>query len=287
MNLSRLQALAAAVLFSTGGAAIKSTAMSSWQVAGFRSGVAAAVILLFLPAARRNWNARVLAAASAYAATLVLYVMANKLTTAANATFLQAAAPLYLLLLGPWLLKEPVCRRDLLFMALLAAGMAAFFAGGQTPAGTAPDPLSGNWYGVGSGVAWALTLIGLRWAGTRGDGAGMAAVAAGNLIAFAVCLPRALPVHDSAPADWLVVGYLGIFQIGLAYLLLTAAARRLSALELSLLVLAEPALNPVWAWIAHGERPGVWALAGGALILGATLARTLAESRRKPAGEAA
>jgi drug/metabolite transporter (DMT)-like permease len=279
MNSARLQALAAAVLFSTGGAAVKSASLTSWQIAGFRSAVAAAVILLFLPAARRGWNHRVLAAACAYAATLVTYVHANKLTTAAAATFLQAAAPLYLLLLSPWVLQEPVRRRDLAFVILVACGLAALLAGAPPPAVTAPDPARGNWFGLASGLAWALTLIGLRWAGTRGGGAGMAAVAGGNLLAFACCLPFAFPVRGASPAGWLVVAYLGVFQIGLAYLLLTAAARKLTALELSLLVLAEPALNPLWALLVHGERPGAWTAIGGALILGATLVRAFRAAR--------
>ncbi len=108
----RLLILAAAVLFSTGGAAIKSASLTSWQVACFRSGVAAVALLLLVPASRRLRNYRVWVAAAAYAATMILFVAANKLTTAANAIFIQSTAPLYLLLLGPWLLKEPIRRRD-------------------------------------------------------------------------------------------------------------------------------------------------------------------------------
>jgi len=278
--LSRLAALAAAVLFSTGGAAIKAASLTSWQVAGFRSGVAAGAVLLLLPAARRGWSRRVPVAAAAYAATMVLFVLANKLTTAANAIFLQAAAPLYLLLLGPLLLKERIRRRDLAVMALIAAGMALFFADAPPPAATAPDPFRGNLFGAASGVFWALTVAGLRWLESRdGPGAGMPMVAAGNAMAFLFCLPHALPVSGATAADWLVTVYLGVFQIGLAYVCLSYAVRRLPALETSLLLLAEPALNPVWAWLAHGEDPGGWALAGGALILAATAASALVPRR--------
>jgi drug/metabolite transporter (DMT)-like permease len=83
----------------------------------------------------------------------------------------------------------------------------------------------------------------------------------------------AFPVR-AAPLDWAAVAYLGVFQIGAAYLLLGAGIRHVPALEASVLLLLEPALNPLWAWLVHGERPGAWSLAGGALILGATLART-------------
>src|SRR3990172_9137079 len=101
--MSQLQLLAAAVLFSTGGAAIKACTLSSWQIASFRSVIAAVALFLLLPDARRRWTWRAVAVGAAYAATLMLFVLGNKLTTAANTIFLQSTAPLYILLLGPWL----------------------------------------------------------------------------------------------------------------------------------------------------------------------------------------
>ena len=277
---SRLQLLAAALLFSTGGAAIKATMLTGWQVACFRSGIAAAAILLLAPASRRNWSWRVPPVGVAYAMTMVLFVIANKLTTSANAIFLQDTAPLYLLVLGPWLLREPVRRSDLLLMAVLAAGMSLFFVGEQAVFRTAPEPFRGNVIAVASGVTWALTIGGLRWLESGGGKqSGLATVAAGNLIAFLACLPMALPLGGPGLTDWLVVSYLGIIQIGLAYVFLTRAVRRVPALEASLLLLAEPALNPVWSWLVHGERPGGWALLGGALILAGTSARALIRKR--------
>ncbi len=274
--------LGAAVLFSTGGAAIKACSLSGWQVASFRSGVACIAVLLVVPAARRRWNARTLAVSAAYAATLVLYVLANKLTTAANTIFLQDTAPLYILLLGPWLLHERIRRRDLGFTVLFAAGMALFFVGAAPRFHTAPDPLAGNLLAVAAGVCWALTIIGLRWLGREGSGsagASAAAVALGNLLAFAFTLPMALPVRRAGAADWGLVIFLGVIQIGLAYVLLTRGVGRVPALEASLLLLLEPVLNPVWAWLVHGERPGPWALLGGLIILGATALKTWTQER--------
>lgn len=282
--LSRLAALAAAFLFSTGGAAIKATTLTSWQVASFRSGVAAGVILLLFPAARRGWSWRVALAGAAYAATMVSFVAANKLTTSANAIFLQSTAPLYLLLLGPFLLKEPVRGRDLLAMTLIAAGFAMFFLGEPPRAATAPEPWKGNLIGAASGAAWALTIASLRWLGSSGSGGSpMPMVAAGNAIAFLVCLPMALPEIAVSRSDAAVVAYLGIFQIGLAYVCLTRAVRHLPALETSLLLLAEPALNPVWAWFVHREDPGGWAIAGGAFIVAATLVTAFRKNPKQSA----
>jgi drug/metabolite transporter, DME family len=107
----------------------------------------------------------------------------------------------------------------------------------------------------------------------------VATVVAGNTIAFLIALPAALPVASARAQDWWTVGYLGVFQIGLAYLFLSAAIRHLRALEASLLLLVEPALNPVFAWLAHDERPSRWALVGGVLIIGATTLRTVVEAR--------
>jgi drug/metabolite transporter (DMT)-like permease len=271
----RLLILAAAVLFSTGGAAIKSASLTSWQVACFRSGVAAVVVLLLVPASRRLWDYRVWVAAAAYAATMILFVTANKLTTAANAIFIQSTAPLYLLVLGPWLLKEPIRQKDLAFMAVVATGLSLFFLGSERIAATAPNPATGNLLALISGVTWAFTIAGLRWLGRKqSDDLSLGMVTAGNLMAFGVCLPLALPVvHWGAP-DLAVVGYLGVFQIGLAYVCISKGIRKVPAFEASSLLLVEPALNPLWAWLVHGEIPSAGALAGGALILAATLVRS-------------
>ena len=281
---ARLKLALAALLFSTGGAAIKAAAFTSWQIAGFRSGIAGVVLWLLVPQARRGWTWRVFLVGVAYAATLVLFVLANRLTTSANTIFLQSTAPLYVLLLSPWLLREPVRPADIGFMAIVGLGLALFFVGAERPLATAPDPARGNLLAAGSGVTWALTVCGLRWMGAReGGGSAMAAVVVGNFIAFAAALPQALPVGPHPPGDWAVIVFLGVFQIGLAYVLVTAALRHLPALEASIILLIEPALNPLWAWAVHGEVPGAFALAGGTIILGATTLRTWLDARGRPA----
>jgi len=280
---NRLLLVAAGLLFSTGGAAIKAATLTSWQVAGFRSAVASAVLLLVLPEARRGWSWRMLPVGAAYAATLVTFVLSTRLTTAAAAIFLQSTAPLYLLLLGPWLLREPIRPRDLLFILAIAAGMALFFLGTPQAVATAPDPRRGGIIGAVSGLTYALTLAGFRWLGRRQTAnPGMGAVVLGNLLAFLAALPMALPVAAVRAADVSVILYLGVFQIGLAYLCLTRALRHVPAFEANTVLLLEPAMNPVWAWLVHGEKPGAWTLAGGALILGATLVNTLRQSKTLP-----
>jgi drug/metabolite transporter (DMT)-like permease len=278
---NRLLLVAAAALFSTGGAAIKAASFTAWQVASFRSAVAAAALLLVVPESRRGWSWRIAPVGAAYAATLIFFVLSTRLTTAANAIFLQSTAPLYLLLLGPWLLREPIRRSDIGYMAALAAGLSLFALGGQRALATAPNPHAGNVLALGGGLAWALTLAGLRWLSRRKAGsAGMAAVTAGNLMAFLAALPMALPVASARPSGVALILYLGIFQIGLAYWCVTRAVRHVTAFEATTTLLLEPVLNPVWTWLVHGERPGAWPLAGGAVILSATLINAW---RQKPA----
>ena len=298
---ARLRVLAAALTFSIGGAGIKACQLTSWQVASFRSGIAALTLLLLLPEARRGWRARAALVGLAYAATVTLFVLANKLTTSANTIFLQSTAPLYILLLSPWLLRERIRAHDLGVMAVVASGMGLLFVGSEHPYATAPDPVHGNILATLSGLCWALTLMGLRWMGRRqhaappssgedpttaplpapaAPGSAVPAVVMGNLIAFFLGLFFALPVQAARPLDWAIVTGLGTIQIGVAYVFLTGGMRHVLAFEASMLLLLEPVLNPVWSWLIHGERPRSWSLVGGAIILGGTLLKTWLDSRR-------
>lgn len=278
---SRLMVLGAALLFSTGGAAIKATSLGGWQTAGLRSAVAAVALLLLVPESRRGWKWRILPVGLAYAATLVLFVHSTKLTTSANAIFLQSTAPAYLLLIGPLLLKEPVRRNDLLFTLALAAGMTLFFTGVENPVATAPAPAEGNLYAALSGATYALTLAGLRWLAHRPEAANaaLATVAIGNILAFVISLPNALPLASVSAADVAVLLYLGFIQIGLAYWLLTRGMRQVRAFEASTLLLLEPVGNPVFTWLFHGEQPALRAMAGGAIIVLSTFVKVWRERR--------
>jgi len=287
--MNRLWVFAAALLFSTGGAAIKGNTLTGWQVASFRSLIAAIALALLFPAARRHWTWRHLLVGIAYAGTLILFVTANKLTTSANAIFLQSTAPGYLILFSPLLLKEHLRRTDLWLLLGVGLGMALFFTASEPARATAPDPATGNIMALLSGIAWAFTIIGLRWLGRAGNDpdAGLATVVLGNLLAFALALPAALPMPGLEWRDLAVLSYLGIFQIGLAYYCLTRAIRHIPAFEAATLLLIEPALNPVWTWLMLGERPALLSVAGGAVILGSTLANTWWMSTRdRPSGAA-
>ena len=207
--------LAAAALWSTAGAAIKLCSLNAWQISLGRSLVAAVVLWLFLPGARARPTRSTWAVAVAYAVTVVLFTVANKLTTSANAIFLQDTAPLYVLLLSPLLLRERPTRGELLSVPLFLVGLLLFFRDQLTP-----GQVSGNLIALLSGVAFALCILGLR----RLGGNNAPAVLLGNLLAGAASLPGSVGGPALTPRDVAIVLFLGVFQLGLSYALFARGA---------------------------------------------------------------
>lgn len=267
-----LRVLLAGALFASGGALLKACDFPSLQRAGIRAAIAALTIFLLLPAARRWPNARILRLAPAYFGATCLFVVANSLTTAANAIFLQSAAPLWLVLLGPWLLHEKPTRRDLATLFFVAIGMALFFVAPATVAATAPDPRLGDQIAIVSGISWAFLLVGMRWLARTGADETPAAIAWGNALMFPFAFAL-MPVVGQTPItgstqDWVVIVVLGTLQVGLAYVLLIRGIEGVPAVRASLLLMIEPALNPTIAYFVHGERPHALAILGGVVIVG-------------------
>ena len=248
------------------------------QVSVIRGGVASVALLAFTRG-RVAWSWPGLGIGVIYAAMMTLFVNATKLTTAAHAILLQSTAPFYLVLLGPLLLRERLRPHDAVCLVAVGAGLALSFLARPVATVTAPDPETGNLLGAICGITWALTLLGLRWTERTQPGIGLSAVIAGNVLACLGGLPFVWPMPIAAPSEWVTLVYLGLFQIALAYVCLTRAMGHLSALEVSLLLLLEPVLNPVWTWLIRGERPGAWVLAGGAVIIAATAMKARADTR--------
>lgn len=280
---ARLCLVAAALLFSTGGMVIKQCSLGAEQIASGRSLVAALFLFVCLPAGRRNWSGKSVLVALFYGATMVIFVLANKLTTSANAIFLQDTAPLYVLLVSPWLLKERIRPADFGIMAIIMVGMSLFFFGDEAAQATAPNPTLGNTLASISGLTWAGTIIGLRYLRTGSatrDNTAAPAIVLGNVMAFLACGYSLLKLRGISLADAGLLIYLGVVQIGLAYILVTRAVVYISALEASILLLLEPLINPIWSFAIHGERPGQWALVGGVVILAATTMKAAFDSRQ-------
>lgn len=256
--------LVAAVLWSLGGVLIKSVEWPSMAKAGARSLIAAGILWAWLRTPKFTWSATQLGAAIAYALTVSTFVIANDLTTAANAIFLQYTAPVYVAVLGPFLLKERTRGSDWVFIAVALAGVALFFRDQFSREG-----LTGMLVALASGMSFATLVILLR---KESGGSPASALLLGNLLTAVAGLPFAFGHPLPAPQMAIIVT-LGVVQLGLPYVLYSIAVKRVTALEAILILMVEPILNPLWVALARREVPGPWSLAGGALVLGAVLLR--------------
>ncbi|MGK0349396.1 MAG: drug/metabolite transporter (DMT)-like permease [Planctomycetota bacterium] len=271
-----LRILVAGALFATGGALIKSCEFPSAQSAGIRALVAAITIFALMPEARVRPTRRVLVLIPAYFAATFFFVLANTMTTAASTIFLAATAPLWVMVLGPLVTGERAKRRDFVIFVGIAIGMTLCFLAPTDAIATAPNPVLGNALALCVGIGFALLLLGMRRFAREGEDVGAAVVAWGSLATGAFSLAL-MPVINQALVvgtanDWLVMAALGVFQVGLAYVLLTRALPHVPAVRASLILMIEPALNPVFAYAAHGEEPHAYTIFGGALIIGSVAA---------------
>lgn len=287
----------AVFLWSTGGLFIKLTSLDAYQVTFFRSFLAAITVLI----ATRKSGLRVgvfgLGCSVIYAILLFLFVWATKHTTAANAIFLQYTAPIYILILGPFVIGEKFHLRDLATVAFCIAGMSLFFVGKLEI-----SDYQGNLAALGSGVFLGLYIMLLRHPRATGlptsaadlDAADgpiprpinpVITVIYGNLILAVLTLPSGISALPSlTPIDILAVSFLGIVQIGIAYILfIKGVSGGTRPLDASIIGFIEPLLNPVWVFLFVGERPSNWALLGGAIIITTVVIHTLVQYRLRPA----
>lgn len=253
-----------AILWSFGGLLIKWIPWNPLAIAGTRSGIAALVILIGLGRPKLKWSPVLFAGALAYCATVLLFVVATKWTTAANAILLQYTAPIYVAIFSRWFLGERTTRLDWATIFVVLSGMSLFFVERISAQG-----FWGNICAILSGVGFAWMTLLLR---KQKDASPLGSVLLGNLLTFLICIPFCLTPPETVPS-WIGLLLLGIFQIGLSYILYSMAIRHVTALEASLFPILEPILNPIWVSLFIGERPGFWEFAGGLLVLGAMTGR--------------
>lgn len=260
----------AVFLWSTGGLFIKLTTLDAYQVTFFRSLFAAVTVILITRKDGLKINAFGIFASLIYALLLFLFVWATKKTTAANAIFLQYTAPIYILILGPFIIGEKFHWRDLITVVVVLFGMSLFFVGKLEI-----TDYQGNIAALCSGVLLGLYIMLLKHPKAE-DLNPTITVIYGNL--FLVLLTassgiRAIP--SMVPLDWFAVIFLGVFQIGISYILFIRGVRGgTRPLDASLIGFIEPLLNPVWVFVFLGERPSQWALLGGAIIITAIAVHT-------------
>ena len=249
----------AALLWSTGGIGVKGVADAALKITFYRSLFAAATLFLLF---RRDVRVRVspsfAAAVVCYGACLTTFVVATKWTTAANAIFLQYAGVIWVLLLSPLVLREPMRARDAIAIGVALAGMALFFVGKFEARG-----MAGNGMALLSSFFFAGLILALR----REHGSSRAAVAWGNVFIAVALFPFVM--HDLAltPRSLGVFVFLGVFQIGIAYAFFVKGLQHVTATQASLTGMLEPVANPVWVLLFLGEKPSAYAIAGAAIVL--------------------
>lgn len=256
--------VACVLLWSTSGVLIKQSSLNALAIVGGRSAIAAGVLWLFLRRPHFTWSKPQVGGAIAYFFMVLFFVQATVLTSAANAILLQYTAPIWVAIFSYWFLGERLRTMDYVAIAVILAGMLLFFGDALTPAG-----MLGNVLAVLAGVAMAWMTLFMR---KQKDTSSLETVLLGNLLAAAVGLPF-LFMAQIQPLDWAIVGFLGVFQLGLPFLLYAAAIRSLSAIEAILIACLEPILNPILVFVFVGETPGPMALLGGAIVLLAVLGR--------------
>jgi drug/metabolite transporter (DMT)-like permease len=259
-----------ALLWSLGGVLIKSIEWNPLAIAGSRSLIAVLLLTAMFPGAWCRFSPGIGASAAAYAGTVTSFVLATKLTSAANAIFLQYTAPVYIAFLSPILLQERTRGSDWFFVGWALLGVGTFFLDRFSPGG-----LLGMGFALLSGLFFGSFIISLR---SQRETSPESAILYGNLLTVLVGLPFMWPPsHLETNWPWLVA--LGVFQLTLPYVLYANAIRHVRALDAALITFIEPVLNPLWVTLINHEAPTSWSLLGGGLVLSATVTRSVLLAR--------
>lgn len=266
-----------AVFWSLGGLLIKSVNAHPLAIAGTRSAISAIVIYIYIRKPRFTWSFAQIGAAVAYALTVILFVAANKLTTAANAILIQYTAPIYVALFGAWLLKEKPKLLDWATIAVVLGGMTLFFIDSLDTRG-----VLGNIFAALSGLTFGLVAVFMRM---QKDGSPIESILLGNILTAVIGLPF-LFTNMPDGKGWFFLVILGVVQLAIPYILYSKAIIHATALEASLIPVIEPILNPIWVLLLLNETPGTMALLGGAVVLVAVTLRCVigALEAKKQAG---
>lgn len=263
----------AALLWSTGGLFIKLISLNAFQLSFFRSIFTALTFLTLFRKKTFVFNKLTIINGLFYAGILILFVMATKLTTAANAIFLQYTAPIYVLVLEPILLKTELKKINVISVIISFLGMTLFFVGELSP-----SHLEGNIVAIISGLCFAGFLLGIR---KSSEEFRIPSIFLGNILIILICSFSITNELKISLDDFFMVAYLGIFQIGFAYAVFTYSIKRIEGIEAALVAMIEPIMNPIWVFIGYGEKPSSFAILGGLIILTTITIRTIITEKRR------
>lgn len=256
-----------ALMWSSGGLFIKVLSLDAFQISFYRSLIAAVTILVISFIRKTNLKFEFdfisVSCSIFYSLILILFVVATKLTTAANAIFLQFTAPIYLLLLEPVFLKTKFEKNNLIALIICFIGMSLFFFGKLDL-----SDIKGNLFAIGSGISFALFSLFLKWKKQiHKSESTIIYIVTGNILVCIFCMPF---VYDKLIVDQvqlLILLFMGIFQIGISYIIFNEGIKYISATESMIIAMLEAVLNPIWVFLGVGEVPSVYSIAGSVIII--------------------
>ena len=257
----------AALLWSSGGLFIKILTLDAFQISFYRSAIAAITIIVISKANKKKLNYEFdiisVLCSLCYALVLIMFVVAAKLTKVANAIFLQFTAPIYLLILEPIFLKTKFEKKNLIALVFCFTGMVLFFFGKLELSG-----IQGNLIAIGSGISFALFTLFLKWKKQiHKTEDTMIYIVVGNILVCLFCLPLIFNNLTLDFTQFLILLYMGIFQIGISYIIFNEGVKYISATESMIIAMLEAILSPIWVFLGVGEVPSGYAIAGSLIIL--------------------
>jgi drug/metabolite transporter (DMT)-like permease len=255
---------------------IKLIDWNPFWIAGLRSLIAGVFLFAVVRTVRLNWSWPLVAGGLSYAACMILFVLANKLTTSADAILIQYWAPVGTAVLAVVFLKERLRWEQVAALIATLGGLVLLFSDRLSP-----GAFWGNLAALGSGLTFALMFLFTRM---QKDGTPLQSLMLSHFIAAVAALGIAAfqPPPVLTPTSAAAIVALGVGQIGLAAVFFAYGIRRVSAVTANLLAVIEPVFNPVWVFLMLGERPTGWTLAGGGLILaGVTVAGVVGARRNQ------
>lgn len=256
-----------AILWSKGGFLIKYIQWHPVAIAGGRSILAALIMWAYVKKPKFTWSSIQIMGAIAYALTVILFVIANKLTTAANSILLLYTGPIYVALLSFWFLKEKITTIDWITILTVIGGMALFFMEKLSH-----DGLLGNVIAILAGISFAWLALCLR---KQKDESPLESLILGNILTGIIGLPFIIDSGIPSQQSMIALIVLGVFQLGIPYILYSKAIKHVSALDAVLIPVLEPILNPIWVFLLLGESIGMWPMIGGAIIIIAITIRAI------------
>ena len=261
----------ASVLWSIGGIFIKLINWNPMAIAGSRSAIAALVMMVYLKKFKFKINKSMLICACSYSLLVILFVSANKLTTSANAILLQFTSPVWVALLSRAILKQKISRIDGITIIFVILGMTMFFVDELEM-----SYLLGNILAILSGIVMAGMILLFQ---QQKENSLVEITLLGNVITAIVGIPFYF-ISSPGMESVLPLFILGVFQLGIPYLLYVLAIPNVTAIDAVLIPVLEPLLNPLWVFIFAKESPTLFSLLGGGLVLLSVTVRGIIMSKK-------